>query len=114
MPLELLLSALVNCPRTASPWLILETNWYSRDCQDAWFAFGGHWTPCSLARLRARSSWRDIEREMTVYPAFSQQGQYFSHAFESSGGQDIGSKLEEVRQCRVFAYHEEPLAKPLE
>jgi hypothetical protein len=61
---EVLLSGLIPCPRTPSVWLILETNWYSRDCEDGWFSFGGMWLPCSLARLRARSPWRDIESEM--------------------------------------------------
>jgi hypothetical protein len=60
---EILLSALVHVPRTASCWLILETNWFSRDCQDAWFSFGEIWTPISLARIRARSPWREIEAE---------------------------------------------------
>lgn len=61
--IEVLLSALIECPRTAGPWLILETNWYSRDCQDGWFAFGGLWMPSSLARIRARYPWREIEAE---------------------------------------------------
>lgn len=60
---EILLSALVNCPRTSSSWLILETNWYSRDCLEAWFSFGEQWVPCSLPRLRARSPWREVEAE---------------------------------------------------
>jgi hypothetical protein len=59
----ILLSALVFCPRTPSVWLILETNWYARDCQAAWFSFGELWTPVSLARLRARSPWREVEAE---------------------------------------------------
>jgi hypothetical protein len=50
---EILLAALVSCPRTAAPWLILETNWFSRRCDNAWFSFGGHWQPRSLAELRA-------------------------------------------------------------
>lgn len=61
---EILLSALVSCPRTASCWLILETNWYSRECLDAWFSFGETWAPTSWPRLRARSPWRETEAEM--------------------------------------------------
>ena len=62
--IEVLLSALVNCPRTPSSWLILETNWYSRDCLEAWFSFGEHWIPCSLPRLRGRGpKWREVEAE---------------------------------------------------
>ena len=62
--IEILLSALVNCPRTASSWLILETNWYSRSFEEAWFSFGESWLPCSWPRLLARSPWRETEAEM--------------------------------------------------
>jgi hypothetical protein len=51
--LEILLSALIPCPRTAEPWLVAETNWYSRDCAPAWFSFGEAWLPESLPLLRA-------------------------------------------------------------
>jgi hypothetical protein len=51
--LEILLSALVPCPRTPALWLIIETNWYSRRCDNAWFAFGGEWAPYSLGELRS-------------------------------------------------------------
>src|SRR5215471_5428334 len=54
--IEILLSALIDCPRTPACWLILETNWYSRDCSEAWFSFGGTWVPYSLGELRARRS----------------------------------------------------------
>jgi hypothetical protein len=64
LAVEILLATLVGCPRTASPWLILETDWYDRQCLDAWFSFGQLWAPCTLARLRARSPWRVIEAEM--------------------------------------------------
>lgn len=64
MAVEILLSALVDCPRTPSSWLILETNWYDRQCLNAWFSFGELWAPCSLARLRVRSPWRVIEAEI--------------------------------------------------
>lgn len=64
LAVEILLSALVDCPRTATTWLILETNWYDRECDDAWFSFGNQWTPCSLSRLRVRSPWRGVEAEM--------------------------------------------------
>jgi hypothetical protein len=49
---EILLSALIPCPRTSAPWLVLETNWFSRDCQRGWFSFGGTWLPQSLPLLR--------------------------------------------------------------
>src|SRR5215831_6044267 len=54
--LEILLSALVPCPRTPALWLVAETNWFSRDCAPAWFAFGGAWRPESLPLLRAMRS----------------------------------------------------------
>jgi hypothetical protein len=54
--LEILLSALVACPRTSALWLVLETNWFLRDCAPAWFAFAGHWRPESLPLLRAMRS----------------------------------------------------------
>ena len=50
--LEILLSALVPTPRTSALWLVLETNWFSRDCQRAWFSFGETWLPQSLPLLR--------------------------------------------------------------
>jgi hypothetical protein len=59
--LEILLSALVDCPCTAPVWLILETNWYSRDCRPAWFSFGGCWAPESLPALRVLRS-RDFNK----------------------------------------------------
>jgi hypothetical protein len=49
----ILAAALVSCPGTRPPWLVLETNWFSRDCSPAWFAFGGLWAPRSLAELRS-------------------------------------------------------------
>lgn len=64
MAVEVLLSGLIHTPRTPSAWLVLETNWYQRDCEDGWFSFGGLWIPCSFSRLRARSPWRTIEAEM--------------------------------------------------
>jgi hypothetical protein len=45
---EILLSALVPCPRTFTFWTVLETNFYSRDCMRTWFSFGDHWAPRSL------------------------------------------------------------------
>jgi hypothetical protein len=51
--LEILLSALVCSPRTPALWLVLETNWYRRDCKYAWFSFGETWLPESLPLLRA-------------------------------------------------------------
>lgn len=64
LAVEVLLAALVECPRTATSWLVLETNWYDRECDDAWFSFGNRWTPVSLSRLRVRSPWREVEAEM--------------------------------------------------
>lgn len=60
---DILLSSLVTCPRTQENWLVLETEWFQRDCEDAWFAFGTHWSPTSLPRIRARFPWRVIEAE---------------------------------------------------
>jgi hypothetical protein len=39
---EILLSCLLDPAVTQMrrPWLILETDWYSRECEDAWFSFG--------------------------------------------------------------------------
>lgn len=68
LAVEALLSAMVSCPRTPAPWLILETNWYARECLGAWFSFGNTWVPSSLARLRSRSaSWRATEGQMQQY-----------------------------------------------
>jgi hypothetical protein len=53
---EILLSALVACPRTSAPWLVLETNWFLRDCESGWFSLGGVWQPGSLPLLRAMRS----------------------------------------------------------
>src|SRR5262245_40861817 len=50
--LEILLSALVRCPRTPSLWLVLETNWFARNCGLGWFSFGETWLPQSLPLLR--------------------------------------------------------------
>jgi hypothetical protein len=50
---NLLLAALIDVPRTAGCWMILETDWLSRDCSPAWFAFGGTWSPESLGKIRA-------------------------------------------------------------
>jgi hypothetical protein len=49
----ILLAGLIDCPRTPAVWLILETNWYSRNCEESWFAFGGAWSPRSLGELRS-------------------------------------------------------------
>jgi hypothetical protein len=50
---EVLLAGLIAVPRTAPVWLIVESNWYSRSCESAWFALGGAWTPNSLGELRS-------------------------------------------------------------
>ena len=65
--LDLLLSSLIDCPRTPTVWLILETNWYARNCLEGWFSFGREWVPHSLARLRARYPWREIEGEINRF-----------------------------------------------
>ena len=38
--IDILLAALLPVPRTPAVWLIIETNWYSRFCDSAWFSFG--------------------------------------------------------------------------
>ena len=63
LAVEVLLAALVPCPRTGQSWLILETNWHARQLQNAWFSLGESWVPCSLPRIRARFPWREIEAE---------------------------------------------------
>lgn len=56
---EILLSAQVICPRTPAMWMVIETNWYSRQTEDAWFAFGtAVWTPWSFPGLRVFRPWR--------------------------------------------------------
>jgi hypothetical protein len=59
-----LLSALVPCPRTAGLWIVLETAYYSRDCTQAWFSFGGNWMPRSLGAVRADRP-RNLHRDLT-------------------------------------------------
>jgi hypothetical protein len=49
----ILLSALIDCPRTQPVSLILETNWGFPDCRGAWFSFGETWNPQSLGQLRS-------------------------------------------------------------
>lgn len=46
--------------------MILETNWLRRECEEAWFAFGGHWTPRSLGGLRSQRP-RHMDRELVEY-----------------------------------------------
>lgn len=59
---EILLAALI--PRETlgrdRPWIIIETDWPRRDCEDAWFAFGGVARPRSLAIPRVYR-WRECE-----------------------------------------------------
>jgi hypothetical protein len=62
-----LLASLIECPRTPAPWIVLESNYYSRQCQLAWFAFGEHWAPRSLGEIRARRPHRDINREISAW-----------------------------------------------
>src|SRR5215469_5358786 len=64
--LEILLSALVPCPRTPAPWVVLETNWYSRECAPAWFSFGETWQPASLPLLRTMRS-RDANKLIATW-----------------------------------------------
>jgi|SRR5215475_1877755 len=59
--LEILLSALVPCPRTANLWIVLETNFYGRNCNPGWFSLGETWSPVSLSQIRTRHPWREIE-----------------------------------------------------
>jgi hypothetical protein len=61
---DVLLAGLVKCPRTPWIWLVLETNYASRDCDTAWFSFGGHWNPCSFARLQGRTYWHERRTEV--------------------------------------------------
>ena len=72
MAVEVLLAGLINCPRTASIWTILETNWYSRYCEDAWFAFGGRVAAVLAAASQgALAVARNRERDQGVAgPAF--------------------------------------------
>jgi hypothetical protein len=64
---EILLSALLDCPRASTLWFTLETNFYRRDCQLGWFSFGEHWAPRSLGEIRARRPHRDMNREITAW-----------------------------------------------
>lgn len=65
---EILLSAgLLSCSRVPVVWMILEHDWYSRECAEGWFSFGEQWLPYSLATLRARSPWRLIEARMAEW-----------------------------------------------
>jgi hypothetical protein len=49
----ILCAAALRCPRTKPVWLIIETNWFARHCENAWFSFGGYWQPRTLAELRS-------------------------------------------------------------
>src|SRR5215471_2155664 len=51
--IDILVAALLPVPRTPAVWLIIETNWYSRCCDSAWFSFGGTWHPRSLGEIRS-------------------------------------------------------------
>src|SRR5262249_52457674 len=64
--LEILLSALVPCPRTPSLWLVLETNWFARDCGLGWVSFGETWQPASLPLLRTMRS-RDANKLIATW-----------------------------------------------
>jgi hypothetical protein len=65
--LEILLSALIPCPRTPALWLVLETNYYRRSCESAWFSLGASWPVCSLGEIRSRRPHRDVKREITAW-----------------------------------------------
>jgi hypothetical protein len=54
--LEVLLAALVDCLRTPPLWLVLETNYFQRDCSPGWFALGQTWAPMHLSELRGLRS----------------------------------------------------------
>ena len=45
---------------------MLETNWFSRDCQRAWFSFGETWQPASLPLLRTMRS-RDANKLIATW-----------------------------------------------
>jgi hypothetical protein len=38
---------LSTAPGTPALWLVLETNWFSRNCHSAWFGFGQTWQPAA-------------------------------------------------------------------
>lgn len=67
LALEVLLSALVDCPRTPATWLVIETPWLERDCREAWFSFGESWEPFSFARFRARGPWSVINNQFIAW-----------------------------------------------
>lgn len=68
LAVEILLSALIPCPRTANIWITLETNWATPECDTAWFGFGGEWLPVSFLDLRGRgASWRDREQKVSEW-----------------------------------------------
>jgi hypothetical protein len=66
LAVEILLSALIDCPRTPALWTVLETNYYSRDCRRAWFAFDGSWRPRSLGAIRGNRP-RNLHRDLTEW-----------------------------------------------
>lgn len=49
---EMLLAAMVDCPRTPPLWVVLETPWYDVETRHAWFSFGGLVETASLPRMR--------------------------------------------------------------
>jgi len=69
---EILLSALVPCPRTPVLWLILETEWLRKECDWTWFGLGQDWA-LSLSELRTmRPRYLDNQlREYTAEPKTS-------------------------------------------
>jgi hypothetical protein len=67
LAVEILLSAFVPCPRTAALWMVLETNYNSRDCRRAWFSFGESWLVESLGGLRAKRPHRTVNRQITEW-----------------------------------------------
>ena len=67
MALEILLSALVDCPHTAPLWMVLETNYYSRDSARGWFSFGESWLVDLLGGLQAKRPHRAVSRQITEW-----------------------------------------------
>ena len=55
----------------------------------------------------------DIEREMAVDAAFSQQGKHLARALKGRRGEDVSSELDQVCQSGVFANYEQPLTEAL-
>ena len=61
--IDVLLAAQMSIPRQAvSPPIIIETDWLSRDCSTAWFAFGGAIIPRAVGILQERRARESAKR----------------------------------------------------